>query len=68
MTIERKELFSEKVPAGSRTYFFDVKKWLFVKLCEKRAVFNKWLVKALFKLVGNVLRPLQPRFVVGSWQ
>ena len=26
MTIERRELFSEKVPAGSRTYFFDVKK------------------------------------------
>ncbi len=26
MTIERKELFSEKLPAGSRTYFFDVKK------------------------------------------
>lgn len=25
MTGERKELFSEKVPAGSRTYFFDVK-------------------------------------------
>ena len=25
MTGERKELFSEKVPAGSRTYFFDIK-------------------------------------------
>jgi len=25
MTDERKELFSERVPAGSRTYFFDVK-------------------------------------------
>jgi len=25
MAGERKELFSEKVPAGSRTYFFDVK-------------------------------------------
>ena len=27
MTGERKELFSEKVPAGSRTYFFDVKEF-----------------------------------------
>ena len=26
MTIEMKELFSEKVPAGSRIYFFDVEK------------------------------------------